>query len=375
MQGHAPRAGISPRGSLSCLAPHAGRSLAIYHGIQRRARRATQMAYRVELPGKWIDAAALESALGSGSGPHRSMESSVLFSIPAGAALMVDAGVRLLSLSNQLRHVGKRVTLEFSREDTSTYDYLNRIGFFDELDPGINVRPARPLYSAATRYHGANSGLVEIERLVPGQIDREIPTRLEKALVGSIRDGDRRQLVAAAAYDLFSELIGNVDDHSRTQVSGYAVLQVYKNGARMAVSDSGEGLLDTLRPSLPEHYPRLASLGPTDLLIHALRNGGLSCKGKGRGGGGLKRCADHAMNLQANLEIRLSDYSLRVRGKHRGFRKADAQTVENMPLLWGTHVVFERRTSTSSLPSVPTLVLTSRHRTLQESSHSATLIS
>lgn len=256
---------------------------------------------------------------------------------------MVDAGVRLLSLSNQLHHVGKRVTLEFCRGDTATYDYLNRIGFFDELHPGINVRPERPIYSAATRYHGANNSLVEIERLVPGKIDGGIPTRLEKALVGSIRDGHRQQLVAAAAYDLFSELIGNVDDHSRTQISGYAVLQVYKHGARMAVSDSGEGLLDTLRPSLPEHYPRLARLGPTDLLIHALCNGGLSCKGRGRGGGGLKRCADHALKLQANLEIRLSDYSLRVRAKHQRFRKADARTVENMPLLWGTHVVFDFR--------------------------------
>jgi hypothetical protein len=301
------------------------------------------MAYRVEFPAKWIDAAVLETALGSGPGPHRSMESSVLFSIPAGAALMVDAGVRLLSLLNQLHHIGKRVTLEFCREDTSTYDYLNRIGFFDELHPGVGVRPERPMYSAATRYHGANRGLVEIVRLVPGQIDRDIPTRLEKALVGSIRDGHRQQLVAAAAYDLFSELIGNVDDHSRTQVSGYAVLQVYKNGARIAVSDSGEGLLDTLRPSLPEHFPHFQRLGPTDLLIYALRNGGLSCKGRGRGGGGLKRCADHALKLQANLEIRLSDYSLRLKAKHRGLRKTDARTVENMPLLWGTHVVFDFR--------------------------------
>lgn len=67
-----------------------------------------------------------------------------MISIPAGAALMVDAGERLLSLSNQLRHMGKRVTLEFSREDTSTHDCLKRIGFFDDLVPAINVRPERP---------------------------------------------------------------------------------------------------------------------------------------------------------------------------------------------------------------------------------------
>jgi hypothetical protein len=320
-----------------------GHGITNYHRILWHTQRARSMAYRVELPPKWIDAAALESALGAGVGPHRSEESSIVFSIPGRAPLMVDAGVRLLSLSNQLHHVGKRVTLEFCREAPCAYQYLNRIGFFDELHPEINVRPERPKYSTATRYHGANNGLVEIERLVPGKIDRGIPARLEKALIGSIRDGHRQQRVAAAAYDLFSELIGNVDDHSRTQISGYAVLQVYRNGARIAVSDSGEGLLRTLRPSLPEHYPRLTGLSPTDLLIHALRNGGLSCKGRGRGGGGLKRCADHAVELQANLEIRLSDYSLRVRAKHPRWHETDAQTIENMPLLWGTHVVFDVR--------------------------------
>ncbi len=62
---------------------------------------------------------------------------------------------------------------------------------------------------------------------------------------------------------MFSELVGNVYEHSRTQLDGYAVLQVYKNGnsARIAVSDSGDGLLNTLRPSLPTHYPRLVAWG------------------------------------------------------------------------------------------------------------------
>jgi hypothetical protein len=254
---------------------------------------------------------------------------------------MVDAAVRLLSLANQLDHIGKRVTLEFCRDDTSAYDYLNRIGFFDALRPNVTVRPERPSYSAASLYHGANSGLVEIARLRPGPVDKTLPSRLEKALVRSIREGARKTMVAAAAYDLFGELVGNVYEHSRTPLDGYAVLQVYKNGnsARIAVSDSGEGLLDTLRPSLPAHYPRLVGLSPSDLLIHAFRDG-LSRHGKGHGAG-LKRCADHAIKLKANLEVRLPVNSVRLIAKHGALRTVSAHIHEGMPLIWGTHLVFD----------------------------------
>ncbi len=102
------------------------------------------MVYRVDLPSGWIAGTSLELALGQQSGPLWSEESAVCFSVPANGAVMVDAGLRLLSLANQLDHIGKRVTLEFCPEDTSTYDYLNRIGFFDGLRPNVAVRPDRP---------------------------------------------------------------------------------------------------------------------------------------------------------------------------------------------------------------------------------------
>ncbi len=302
------------------------------------------MVYRVDLPSGWIAGTSLELALGQQSGPLRSEESAVCFSVPANGAVMVDAGVRLLSLANQLDHIGKRVTLEFCREDTSTYDYLNRIGFFDGLRPNVIVRPERPTYSAASRYQGANSRLVEIAPLCPGSLDKSLPTRLEKALVSSIRPGARRELIGAAAFDLFSELVGNVYEHSSSQLTGFAVLQVYKNGnsARIAVSDSGDGLLETLRPSLPMYYPRLVGLGPAELLMHAFRDG-LSRHGKGHGAG-LKRCADHAIKLGANLEVRLPVNSVRLVAKRGTLRTTDsAQVQNNMPLISGTHIVFDFR--------------------------------
>lgn len=296
--------------------------------------------YRIQLPPKWIDSAVLEEALATDIGPHHTEESAILVSVPARAAVMVDAGVRLLSLSNQLQSIGKRVTIEFSHDDHSTFGYLDRIGFFNELDKQIIVKPDRPRRSRSTLFHGTNEKVVEIVRLLPGKVDRGVPRRLEEALTSSIKNAARRKLVGAAAFDLFAELINNVEDHSRTGIAGYAVLQVYKNGVRIAVSDSGLGLLDTLKKSLPEHYPHLQHLQTRELLMHALEEGGLSCHGKGRGGG-LKRCADHARVLEANLEIRTANHCLRVRGKHWAKRENRAQASAKLPLLWGTHVVFD----------------------------------
>src|SRR5689334_8581361 len=102
------------------------------------------MAYLIDLPEKWVDGRALDASLGKGAGPLLTMESSIIVTIPEASSILVDTGIRLLSLSNQLQDVGKRVTLEFGREESATYGYLNRIGFFDELDKEIIVKPRRP---------------------------------------------------------------------------------------------------------------------------------------------------------------------------------------------------------------------------------------
>jgi hypothetical protein len=300
------------------------------------------MSYTVQVPTGWVSGADFEKALGSAPGPLGSLESAIHFKIPPRAALMVDAGVRLLSISNQLSLLGKRVTLEFNPEEMSAYDYLNRIGFFDELRSSVIVRPDRPKFSAASRYQGANKGLVEIACLRPDRRDQSLPSRLEQALTSSIRNERRRERVGAAAFALFSELVGNVYDHSETPLDGYAVLQVYKNGnsAKIAVSDSGKGILHTLRPSLPQHYPRLVGLNDTDLLMQAFREG-LSRHGRGHGAG-LKLCADHAIKLAANLEVRLPVSCVRLHAK-RGELRSATTFYDAMPLIWGTHLVFDFR--------------------------------
>ena len=69
------------------------------------------------------------------------------------------------------------------------------------------------------------------------------------------------------------------------------------NRLSVAVSDSGLGIMDTLRPSLRSEFPRLAGLSDTDLLVEVFRQG-VSRHGADRGCGleiSAVRCDHHAL--------------------------------------------------------------------------------
>ena len=65
----------------------------------------------------------------------------------------------------------------------------------------------------------------------------------------------------------------------------------------VAVSDSGLGIMQTLRPSLQNEFPRLVGLSDIDLLVEVFRQG-LSRHGSDRGCG-LKGSAAKAMKFNA----------------------------------------------------------------------------
>jgi hypothetical protein len=111
--------------------------------------------------------------------------------------------------------------------------------------------------------------------------------------------------LTGAAWTIFAELIDNTFAHSATQLDGYAALQVYSGGNRLsvAVSDSGLGIMGTLRPSLRIEFPRLANLSDTEVLVEVFRQG-ISRHGADRGCG-LKGCAAKAIKFKASLDIRL----------------------------------------------------------------------
>jgi hypothetical protein len=253
---------------------------------------------------------------------------------------MTDTIVRLLSLLNQLDHCSRRVTLDFESDDSSTIGYLNRIGFFDHLSPQVVVLPHRPAVSAAAIYKGNNPNVVEIARINPKVRDQSLLSRLTGAIKRACKNRSDVSDLESAAWTIFAELIDNVFSHSQTLIDGFAALQVYPKGncLKVAVSDSGLGILETLRPALKAEHPRFASLSDIDLLVEVFRNG-ISRHGADRGCG-LKGSAVKAIKFKAELDVRLpAARVLLVPGKN-GYAPNTAYCYRDLPLIWGTHICF-----------------------------------
>jgi len=253
---------------------------------------------------------------------------------------MTDAAVRLLSLFNQLDHATRRVVVEFEEDENGVLGYLGRAGFFESLSATVEVIPRRPAYSRALRYRGRNPGLVEVERIDRNCRDSNLLTRLTGAIA---RACDRRPDVGelqGAAWTILAELIDNVFSHSETPLDGFAALQVYRRGncLKVAVSDSGLGLLETLRPALQKESSRLANLSDIDLLVEVFRRG-LSRHGASRGCG-LKGCADKAIKFRAELDVRLPKVRVLLVPEVSGYRPNIAFCYAGLPLIWGTHICF-----------------------------------
>jgi hypothetical protein len=170
--------------------------------------------------------------------------------------------------------------------------------------------------------------------------DEDLPTRLTDALMRSCRTRPDAGELEGAAWTIFAELIDNIFSHSRTELDGYAALQVYSKGNRLsvAVSDSGLGIMETLRPTLSTEFPRLAGLSDTDLLVEIFRQG-LSRHGPDRGCG-LKGSAAKAIKFEATLDVRLPKQRVLLRPARGAYEANTADCYEGLPLMWGTHITF-----------------------------------
>jgi hypothetical protein len=294
----------------------------------------------VRFPAHWVDASKFEAALRSSPGPHGPNSFEVTFEFPTGCKVMIESSVRLLSLVNQLASTTRRVRLDFQEGTAGTMGYLDRMGFFDYLAEDVEVLPLRPLFSAAQMHRGGNASLVEIARINANERDIDLPTRLADALMQSCYSRPDADELKGAAWTIFAELIDNIFSHSKTLLDGYAALQVYTGGKRLsvAVSDSGLGIMETLRPALKTEFPRLVGLSDTDLLVEVFRQG-LSRHGPDRGCG-LKGSAAKAIKFNADLDVRLPTQRVFLRPA-RGIYEANmAYCYEDLPLLWGTHIAF-----------------------------------
>jgi hypothetical protein len=194
-------------------------------------------------PAQWVNASQFEWALRNSCGPHDPNTFEVSFEFPSGCKVMVDTGIRLLSLVNQLASTTLRVRRDFVEGEAGTMGYLNRMGFFDYLADIVEVLPSRPAYSAAEMHRGGNAALVEIAHINKDARDEALPTCLTDALMRSCRTRPDAGELEGAAWLIFAELIDNIFSHSRTELDGYAALQVYSKGNRLSVAVSDSGLV------------------------------------------------------------------------------------------------------------------------------------
>lgn len=294
----------------------------------------------VRFPATWVDASDFEAALRTSCGPHDPDSYDTVFEIPAGCKIMIDGAIRLLSLANQLASTTRRTRFRFEEDEVGTMGYLNRMGFFDCLDPRIDIEPERPFISRAALYRGENPMLVEITRINRGVRDDELPTRLSGVVKEACKSRVDVEELGGAVWTIFAELIQNIFDHSDTQLDGYAALQVYQGGNKVsvAVSDSGRGIMDTLRPALRTEFPKLANLSDAEVLVEIFRQG-VSRHGADRGCG-LRGCAAKAVKFAATLDVRLPNQRVLLVPTNGIYKASTARCLKGLPLLWGTHIGF-----------------------------------
>ena len=217
------------------------------------------------------------------------------------------------------------------------------MGFFDHLSPEAIVIPCRPSHSAAQTHFGGNAHLVEIAAIGSDHVDETLPNRLRSAIQSACHARPDVEKLAGSAWLIFTELIGNIGEHSHTTLDGYAALQVYSGGnaLHVAVSDSGVGIMNTLRPSLKDQFPHFVAMTDVDLLVEVFRQG-ISRFGSDRGRGcGLRKCAEKAIKFHSELDVRLPRQRVRLSPRVGGYRPNTAYCSDGLPLPWGTHISFE----------------------------------
>jgi hypothetical protein len=295
------------------------------------------MVCSVCFPSGWVTASVMEHALSAGPPPH--LSATCIFKFESGCKIMIDAAVRLLSLFNQLDHCCRRVLLDFEDGESGTMGYLNRMGFFDHLSRNITIKPGWPLYSGAEIHGGTNARLVEIARINHQLRDSTLPSRLTSALMQACGSRPDAKALEGAAWTIFAELIDNIFSHSQTPLDGYAALQNYSRGQSLmvAVSDSGLGIMETLRPALCQESPTLFRLTDLKLLVEIFRQG-ISRHGLDRGCG-LKGSAAKAMKYNADLDIRLPQIRVLLTPRQGNYQPS-TNCYDNLPLIWGTHICF-----------------------------------
>lgn len=296
----------------------------------------------VTFPSGWLTADLFEQSLQKSFTVPLDERASILFRFHPSCKVMVDAAVRLLSLTNQLVARGMHISLAFDGEANNALGYLNRANFFTCLSPLVHVIPDRPDPVYATLYQGASRNLVEFKSISPFDegASLTIPRQLIDALASATAARIDSKQLCQTSFTLFGELIDNIYSHSQTPLDGFAALQVYWNGGRVqvVVSDSGVGLLETLKPKLLSRWENNRTEAE---LVFSLLQGDAIWNTAGRGAG-LKRCAELALRHRSTVDVRLATCNVHLRPSNEGYQTTRMHYAQNLPLLKGTHICFSR---------------------------------
>ncbi len=299
----------------------------------------------IKFPDGWIDARDYEDVL-----VHLpdlfATSGSIRFTLPKGCKPLIETISRFLALLNQLAYEEIEVVVDLA-ECAETRSFLGRAGFYDLLSKRVKILPKRPKISAAKIYEGNSDSLVEIGAICP--------TSTNKGLVKALRSNFvamSSEVYDTVALTVFSEFINNVKDHSKSPIDGFAALQSYapyyrKKHIQTVISDSGLGVVSTLRGTLAEHYPALNKRFPDDgvesdigLVLEVFSKGNITRHGKESGRGlGFESTRKQASKFDADLSIRVDTFEVKL--KYRNGTLSEPKINRGLTKMRGTHICFD----------------------------------
>lgn len=259
-----------------------------------------------------------------------------------GGSFLLDSLGKLLALINQLSFAGKSVSLDFTACNNS-FGYLCRVGFFELIDKDVAVTPK---VEDSSCHYGNSNKLMEFGVISPEEPDESIPVQLKQAFIAQVGKDHSN-----SAFTMISELFGNVRDHSKSQIDGFAALQVYLKTGRIqtVISDSGVGIANSLRSVLKVRYPAIyqefkAVSAKNDALLikRVFEQGRISSAEHNPDesrGLGLKRSGDIAAKFNAKIHIRQESFELTL--IYSEGKLSDHEVSYGLQKLSGSHICFD----------------------------------
>lgn len=299
----------------------------------------------------WLSASHVENSLKKFP-ELLSLRSHIIFDF-SNKSLLLDCILKILSLTNQLIRAGSKVTLKFNK-DSDSISYLSRCGFFDKIHRDVDISPRRPKTSLAKIYNGNSENLCEIISITDEEDDSYL-LRLAELIEARLSEEDKKILLTKLRT-FIGELVGNIRDHGLSDLDGFIALQIYNPGKIIiAISDSGAGLINTLRNEALTHYqdnPDLSVLkeqtleNDIGLLSYVFNKGKVSRTGLDRRGLGLSRTNEVLRKISSTgvsyifLTIRQQTSEFNFPFGIEGIETLGCRTKEGLMQIEGTHYVL-----------------------------------